>query len=221
MTALAESFDIDTIDKTHASIGQEPTVLSDIYQPDTNIAVWQRDFERDTTNAISQFIAENPELSKSLTLSPENAFESLDYAFDGKAPVSLLIDIAQLVDMFCCLFDLDSAGVRLATLNGAMCPRFHVDHVPCRLVTTYQGIATQWLPNELVDRSKLGKGSNGLPDSSSGLYQQDSDIEQLSSGDVALLKGTRWEGNEEKGLVHRSPNNAVNEPRLLLTMDFG
>ncbi|NOH78631.1 DUF1826 domain-containing protein [Vibrio sp. RE86] len=221
MTALAESFDIDIIDKTHASIGQEATALSDIYQPDTNIAVWQRDFEPDTVDAISQFIAENPELSKSVTLSPENAFESLDYTFDGKAPVSLLIDIAQLVDMFCCLFDLDSAGVRLATLNGAMCPRFHVDHVPCRLVTTYQGIATQWLPNTALDRSKLGKGSNGLPDSSSGLYQQDSDIKQLSSGDVALLKGTRWEGNEETGLVHRSPNNVANEPRLLLTMDFG
>ena len=103
MTALAESFDIDIVNKTHASVGQEPTVLSEIYQPDTNIAVWQRDFEPDTVDAMSQFVAESPELSKSLTLSPENAFESLDCAFDGKAPVSLLIDIAQLVDMFRCL----------------------------------------------------------------------------------------------------------------------
>ncbi|WP_408685659.1 DUF1826 domain-containing protein [Vibrio sp. TBV020] len=221
MTALAESFDVQIVDETSSSIGSEPTVLSNIYQSETNIAVWQRDFESDTVNAISLFITENPQLSKSLTLSPENAFESLDYTFDGKAPVSLLLDIAQLVDMFCCLFDLDSAGVRLATLSGAMCPRFHVDHVPCRLVTTYQGIATQWLPNSVVDRSKLGRGSNGLPDSSSGLYKQYSDIEQLTSGDVALLKGTRWEGNEENGLVHRSPDGIADQPRLLLTMDFG
>jgi len=106
-------------------------------------------------------------------------------------------------------------------LNKAMCPRFHVDQVPCRLVTTYHGVATQWLPNDLVDRSKLGRGSNGKPDSESGLYSHESDIEQLSSGDVALLKGERWSGNENAGLVHCSPVTSFNETRLLLTLDFG
>ncbi len=35
---------------------------------------------------------------------------------------------------------------------------------------------------------KLGHGNNGLPDDASGLYQQESDIAQLSCGDVALFK---------------------------------
>jgi len=88
-------------------------------------------------------------------------------------------------------------------------------------VTTYHGVATQWLPNESVDRSKLGRGSNGQPDSVSGLYNDESDIQKMASGDVALLKGERWSGNENRGLVHRSPVTSSNETRLLLTLDFG
>lgn len=132
--------------------------------------------------------------------------------------------------MFCCLFDLGSAGLRLTALDRAMCPRFHVDKIPCRLVTTYQGIATEWLPHHHVDRSKLGAGSEGKSDEQSGLFQNLEDIQRLHQGEVALLKGEGWEGNEGAGLVHRSPAmpviadsvkmHAVSERRLLLTLDF-
>ncbi|NRF13330.1 DUF1826 domain-containing protein [Vibrio coralliilyticus] len=203
------------------SLGEQPTVLGDIYQDEVNIVIWRRHFDQAFVDDVSQFVAANPNLSKSLTLSPESAYEALDYATDGTAPKKLLENMAELVDMFCYLFDIEQAGLRLATLSGAMCPRFHVDQVPCRLVTTYHGVATQWLPNHVLDRTKLGRGANGQPDSVSGLYHQESDIQQLVCGDVALLKGGRWEGNEETGLVHRSPSNVSDQPRLLMTLDFG
>lgn len=59
-------------------------------------------------------------------------------------------DVATLVDMFCKLFELDQAGVRLSVLDNAICPKFHVDRIPCRLITTYQGVASEWLPDEYV-----------------------------------------------------------------------
>ncbi|PMG16375.1 succinylglutamate desuccinylase [Vibrio splendidus] len=207
--------------KPGLSASEQPTVLADIYQSDINIAVWQRQFDKDLTMAISEFIASNPSFSKSISLSPDKAYDKLEFATDGTASKALLENMAELVDMFCCLFDLEEVGLRLAVLNKAMCPRFHFDQVPCRLVTTYHGVATQWLSNDLVDRSKLGRGANGQPDSASGLYNHESDIQQLSSGDVALLKGERWSGNENAGLVHRSPVTSPNETRLLLTLDFG
>lgn len=207
--------------KPGLSASEQPTVLADIYQSDINIAVWQRQFDEDLTMAISEFIASNPSFSKSISLSPDKAYDKLEFATDGTASKALLENMAELVDMFCCLFDLEEVGLRLAVLNKAMCPRFHFDQVPCRLVTTYHGVATQWLSNDLVDRSKLGRGANGQPDSASGLYNHESDIQQLSSGDVALLKGERWSGNENAGLVHRSPVTSPNETRLLLTLDFG
>ncbi|UOE84802.1 DUF1826 domain-containing protein [Vibrio splendidus] len=203
------------------SASEQPTVLADIYQSDINIAVWQRQFDEDLTMAISEFIASNPNFSKSISLSPDNAFDKLEFATGETASKALLENMAELVDMFCCLFDLEEVGLRLAVLNKAMCPRFHFDQVPCRLVTTYHGVATQWLPNESVDRSKLGRGSNGQLDSISGLYAHESDIQQMVSGDVALLKGESWSGNENVGLVHRSPVTSSDETRLLLTLDFG
>ena len=203
------------------SSGEEPTVLANIYQEDINIAIWRRQFDQPLADATNRFITSHPNFNKSLNVSPENAYEVLQYATDGQAPDVLLRNIVELVDMFCYLFELEDAGLRLATLNSAMCPRFHVDQVPCRLVTTYHGTATQWLANNAIDRSKLGRGSNGLPDAESGLYNAENDIQHLSVGDVALLKGERWVGNENKGLVHRSPNIQSSETRLLLTLDFG
>ena len=122
--------------------------------------------------------------------------------------------------MFCCLFGIQEAGLRFTVLNRAMCPRFHVDVVPCRLVTTYQGAGTQWLPHHLVDRSKLGMGNNGRSDEQSGLFAAPNDIQNLTSGDVALLKGERWLENEGGGLVHRSPNLPTGMHRLLTRLDF-
>ena len=122
--------------------------------------------------------------------------------------------------MFSTLFELKHVGLRLTLVDNAMCPKFHVDKVPCRLVTTFVGPATEWLKHENVDRTKLGSGSNGLPDEKSGIYTNPTDIEQLVSGDVALLKGEGWFNNEHAGLVHRSPSLPPNQKRLVLTLDF-
>ena len=69
----------------------------------------------------------------------------------------------------------------------------------------YTGTGTQWLPHDCADRSKLGRGSHGKSDDESGLYASTDHIQQLMSGDVALLKGEMWAGNEGAGLIHRSP----------------
>jgi len=76
------------------------------------------------------------------------------------------------------------------------------------------------LRHNAVDRSKLGRGSQGKPDSESGIYSSPQDIQQLNYGDVALLKGEAWQDNEGAGLVHRSPDLAKDEKRLLLTLDM-
>ena len=199
----------------HMAQDKQPTVLSDIYKAEINIAIWRRQKQF----LVKEFLALNPTFQKEMILTPQDALSRIRESFDNNI-TEVSEDIALLVDMFCYLFELKQAGMRLKVLDKAMCPKFHVDKVPCRLVTTYQGIATQWLPHELVDQTKLGWGCNGLPDSESGLYQRKSDIQQLDCGDVALIKGTLWEGNENAGLVHRSPVLIANEKRLILTLDF-
>ncbi|WP_086933835.1 DUF1826 domain-containing protein [Agarilytica rhodophyticola] len=247
MNAVTSEITEQPIKLRRAAQDNEAAIFTDIYREDTNIAIWQRQLSASLQEAVQRFLASKTSFQTSLTVSPQSAFDNIKGEL-GDDQIELSENIAELVDMFCCLFELKRAGLRLAILDHAMCPRFHVDRVPCRLITTYHGIATEWLTDHIVDRSKLGAGNNGLSDEQSGLFKNSSElstkssglstkssglstkssrlfknkqnIQQLKSGDVALLKGENWEGNENAGLVHRSPALSANERRLLLTLDF-
>ena len=213
-----DELSVDTIVR-QASRSDSADVLADVYQDHINIAIWQRNLSPELLAAAQRILDLDYMLQFAASLSPEDAFDSIHKALGSKPETRVLAsDVAEIVDMFCCLFDLEQVGLRLTTLDKAMCPKFHVDRVPCRLVATYSGVATQWLDHSVVDRSKLGMGSKGKIDDKSGLYKDHGDIQQLKAGDVSLLKGESWLGNEGGGLVHRSPS--VQSKRLLLTLDF-
>jgi hypothetical protein len=203
------------------SESDKPEVLADIYQELYNIVIWRRNFSSSFLNAVNELLSSDRLLQISQEVTPQSILREMRKELQNfECNYELSDNIAELVDMFCCLFDLKSAALRFVTLENTMCPRFHVDRVPCRLITTYLGSSTQWLPHHAADRSKLGAGNNGLPDELSGIYQRVEDIQQLTNGDVALLKGELWEGNENSGIVHRSPALKAGEKRLLLTLDF-
>lgn len=202
-------------------IDTQSNILTDIYQPNHNICIWKRTLPTEMTEQIREMLKVRKPLALVKRVTPENVGEYIKNQLDGyECAQALSEDITLIVDMFCCLFDVPEAGLRLTTLDKAMCPKFHVDKIPCRLVTTYIGSATQWLPNDDISRSKLGGTRIGIADHLSGLYRNNLAIKQMQSGDVALLKGSGWQGNEERGLVHRSPGLRVNEKRLLLTLDM-
>ncbi|WP_283101642.1 MULTISPECIES: DUF1826 domain-containing protein [unclassified Halomonas] len=129
----------------------------------------------------------------------------------------LLDDVRFITEAMAFLFDTSTIGVRLGVLEGAMCPRFHVDNLAVRLVTTYAGPASEWLPEHAVNRVGLGAPHPDKPDP----LRDAAAIEHLEVGDIALFKGEGWIGNEGHGLVHRSPQPAVGEKRLFLALDPG
>jgi hypothetical protein len=221
-TAIMNKIDkISTTYPQRSIEGIDPDVLTNIYQKGINIVTWQRELSSDITLAVDDFLKHNKTKAAVIVVTPENTNAVLCDTFgDSDAMMPLRNDITLLVDMFCCLFELKAAGLRVTILERAMCPRFHFDRIPCRLVTTYHGVATEWLHHNVIDRSKLGSGNQGKSDEQSGLFKNLSDINRLTRGDVALLKGEHWHENEGVGLVHRSPQNVVNERRLLLTLDF-
>lgn len=219
-TLQASSFATNEPKTRYASHGKGPAIFTDIYHEETNIIIWQRELSETLKESVDNFLTANPTFQLAMTVTPQSVRSSVYESVGATCQTELVESIAELVDMFCCLFELKRAGLRLTALDRAMCPKFHVDKVPCRLVTTFQGVATEWLPHQQVNRDKLGAGSHGLPDNESGLYSDQNDIQQLSCGDVALLKGEIWPGNENAGLVHRSPALPAGKNRLLLTLDF-
>jgi hypothetical protein len=205
----------------NSAISPNLSVLTDIYQEDVNIAVWQQELSDNLINCSLKLLEQYPNFKAVMTVTPSEVYEQLmQHLPEFNDANELCLHISLLVDMFCTLFELKHVGLRLVALDRAMCPQFHVDKIPCRLVTTFAGSTTQWLDNNVIERSKLGAGNQGLPDEGSGLLQSLDDINQLSVGDVALLKGEGWFKNEGGGLVHRSPNLTNTNRRLLLTLDF-
>ena len=200
--------------------GYDASILGSIWRNDISIAVWKRQLDAGLQSAISRMLEYRSILPVEAVVSVKNPFPEVSAVFDGSRVMPLIEDITQLVDGFCSVLDLPKARFHLSALNHVMCPRFHVDRVVCRLVTTYRGVATEWLPDYAVDRTKLGPVSAGKTDAQSGVYSSAMDIRRLDQGDVALIKGSLWSGSEVAGQVHRSPQVAYGEQRLLLTVDF-
>ncbi|KPV98502.1 hypothetical protein AN214_00263 [Pseudoalteromonas sp. P1-9] len=203
-----------------AAISEQPNILADIYQDDVNIAIWQNELSELATQQTNDLRQSSEHLNMVLAATPDNVMAQLleNQALADKPALCQHIQI--LLDMFCTLFELQRAGLRLTLLDKAMCPKFHVDKIPCRLVSTLGGPATEWLAFEDVDYTKLGLASVGLSDDESGVYLHENAIQQMQSGDVALLKGSGWQNNQDAALVHRSPQVINNEKRLVITLDF-
>jgi hypothetical protein len=201
----------------HQHQGATPKTLTRILEDDVNLAVWQRQMPLHIADFAELLLSLNEPLAESLCI--ELPDEDADPDLKGLAAgfrdlqgyEAFIADLQWLVSAFACLLGARRIGLRLRVLDKAMCPRFHVDHVPVRLITTFAGIGSQWLKEGVMDREQLGQ-ANAEP-------QGMSQIQQLKRGDVALLKGEKWLGNEGFGLIHRSPQPAPGERRLLLTLD--
>ena len=217
---IANQQNINT--KKHYSISNDISKISNIFNREINISIWKRNLNSNILHASEILLTKNSDLQFSELI---NKNFSIDFLVDKIGADEKLIpfyeDIQYLTKLFCELFDIRDAWLRIDAIDKPMCPRFHADHLKCRLVTTYYGPGTQWLPNSLVNRNKLGHGNNGLADDISGLFSKKSDIENLDVGDIGLLKGEAWVNNEGLGLVHRSPHTDSIYKRLYVTIDFG
>ncbi len=223
----AEGFTYNQSDHNHYTLatnhvnGISPQILTEIYREDIMLAVFERTLAPEISHYCEQLTQEKPNLNLRSAIKVAYAKQALQSTLPNLAGQPEFIeDLSTLIEMYACLFDLTEVGLRMQILDRAMCPRFHMDNIGCRLITTYQGGGTEWLNNVDIDRSKLGAGNMGLPDTESGLFPNTDCIQQVNVGDVVLLKGDGWIGNEGLGAVHRSPAVPAGEQRVVVTMDF-
>ncbi|WP_052480878.1 DUF1826 domain-containing protein [Gilvimarinus agarilyticus] len=203
------------------SQSSEPAVFTDLHKAEVNLCVWSRELANDITRYSDYLLSQYPYATEirvlgDMKILAETLRNSLPMHNQREAFID---DICVLADMLICLLDAKAVGLRLCVTRTASCPRFHVDKLGCRLITTYRGKATEWLDNINLDRTKLGRGALGKDDSKTGLYLNSQAVQKLDRGDVALLKGELWPGNEGRGIIHRSPKLGENERRLFITMD--
>ena len=130
---------------------------------------------------------------------------------DADEHSALLDQIAEASEMLGELLDCERVGIRLETLGAPMCPRFHVDYVPCRMLITLSGAGTEWIPNSYVDWATFADIETMEPP-----VQANRQVQHFATGNWSLLKGGAWQ-DQFSGVVHRSPHGVGQ--RLLLSLD--
>ena len=196
----------------HAAIGTDVRVLQNIHLKTKNLAVYRR--------GITQLKGELAQVAKlpmecRANGTVEEIIFSLSSYLTNVLPehVGLLGDILSLLELFQQVTKVSSFRVSLTTVSTNMCSRFHADNNELRMLCTYYGPGTLWLPENVVDRKAYlsGKGNqNIVPDESL--------IQQVATGDVVVLKGTLYP--DSTPVLHRSPNiEKSGEERLLLSID--
>ena len=115
-------------------------------------------------------------------------------------------DMSEICQIFCDTLNSKSVSFCLGTERG--CSRYHIDNVPMRLLVTYMGQGTEWLPNEIANRAAF---EEGLPDEK--IVKDSSKIKSIKTFNVAIFRGGAT------GLLHRTPDSALKNPSILLRLD--
>ena len=199
-------------------LGRQVEVLGEVLRDEVNLALWQRSLAAPVSAFAEHLLARGEPLAQSMMIelasgeAPVELAGLVEHCAAIPGQADFLADVSWLVSAFAYLLDARRIGLRLRLLDKAMCPRFHVDHVPLRLITSYAGVGSQWLREGVMARRQLGDPAAEPQDI--GL------IERSAAGHVLLAKGEKWLGNEGAGLIHRSPSLPPGERRLLLTLDW-
>jgi hypothetical protein len=116
-------------------------------------------------------------------------------------------DMAEVCGTFCDTLNSEAVSFFLGTERG--CRRYHIDNVPMRLLVTYAGQGTEWLPDEAADRIALAKGAPN-----EDIIKDPSKRQFMNNWDIAIFRGG------PKGLLHRTPDAALGNPSILMRLDY-
>lgn len=215
------AIDIEPISAPPASphiVGSRPDVLQRILDPGVNLSLWQRPALPPVIRELLNLQASDlpdvrcPTSLESfdddvITLLQQQGLDPLDFE-------NWRIDMRRLADLYFRVSEDRDVTLRLVTTDEDDCRRFHVDRTHLRLLCTYRGPGTEWLPDDQVDRLALNSGAPNDDILRSG---KPSDFEPFWAG---ILKGDTFPGNLGHGLVHRSPPIAqTGRTRVLICLD--
>lgn len=192
--------------------GKTQNILSNIHQKGVNISIYNRDikmFDNEINNLLEQGVQFkfNGDVSSILT-EIKRVIVTEDFQMIYK-------DIECLLHLFKKISASENLSVLLETVNTNMCRRFHTDVNDLRLLCTYSGQGTLWLTEDNVNRNALDNSGNN-----EAIVIEENNIQQVETGDVVILKGSKYIQNDTKAVVHRSPSIENNkEKRLLLRID--
>jgi hypothetical protein len=185
-------------------------ILLRVDDPAIVLACWSRKMTADVSRAFDAWpVADIPNVSLvtdtgNLAVQIRNVLASCRQV-PPLAHSVLLSDLKLLGQLFSRAAGLTRFEIRIEAVNDNACEKFHTDNVTARLLTTYRGPGTQWVPHVHGEEALCGQDAYRGP-----LYE-------LPRFAVALARGSARGG---RSLVHRSPPiEGKGVTRLLVAMN--
>jgi hypothetical protein len=192
----------------------ELAALERLLAPDVQALLWRR--TGGAQPCLQRAAATVPHVALRTVVAVDDEGRIGPRPFLAGLPAVLVRDIAFLVELVAVLAGAREVGVRLASLDHRMCPRFHVDRVTLRATCAYHGDGTEWLEPGDVDPRWLGRPLPGGLAVGDPVARPGAAVCRAGTGDVLFMKGELGVAPGVLPAVHRSPGGGQ---RLVLTLD--
>jgi hypothetical protein len=198
------------------TIAPQRSVLASIREPAVSFAIWRRSLAPELTAAIGGWI-ERATLAADLTLAADEPLGLALPALSQLPDAGIAGDIERLFADFRSLSGARRVRLTLGVKRSDACRKFHADYVQLRLITTYFGPGTEWVPSYAIDREVLADPPLCPREANRRIVRDRRAVRHARAGDVLLLKGERH--GKARAAVHRSPPIAARGlVRLVLTL---
>ena len=209
-----------------ANLGRDVSVLNSITELNVYLALWHRPVPAHVTEWINSWPKEvDPALDIVLPVEEAKfavARALIDAGCRGSGEIGWLSDdVQRLVVIFSTLAEESRIRVRLERIRDNGCAKFHVDTLKLRLLCTYAGPGTEWVPEGRGRRDCLGWNRGSTDEANARIVPDSKAVQTMATGSVAVFKGRLHPGFEGQGLIHRSaPVCCEKEHRLRLCLDL-
>ena len=119
--------------------------------------------------------------------------------------------MSEISNAFCDTLGNNSICFSLETSRS--CKRYHIDNVPMRLIVTYYGKGTEWLPPFASNYNAYYNGEINRK-----IVKYTNEKKFMRSWDIAIFKGHKFKGEGDR-ILHRTPDVAQNKLSLLMRLD--
>jgi hypothetical protein len=195
----------DAADGDRHLIGREPEVLEQARDGGLSLVIWERRLPRGLRDALRRWVAQEPPCFEGSVGDAAWSDAALQGFVPSPARTFLAQDLHSLVHRFRLLSGIGSVKVSFGAVTGDQCRKFHADYQRLRLITTYLGPGTEWLPEHAVRRDALFEPPACPVTANQLIVREPSQVRRAQAGHVLLLRGHDGVTGAALGAVHRSP----------------
>lgn len=177
-------------DRGMIAISEQDTVLDNIRKDHVAMAIWAREL----TPSLQAWLDATPDeaLPTGRVLIRPDQTEMALCAMSSNVPKVLIADVGYLTARFAEITGSDRVDLRLDCIGHDGCWKFHRDRISHRLLCTYRGSGTEFVPQD-CGQAALDQQRD---------YKET--LQHLDPPFVGLFRGETTEKGT-RGIVHRSP----------------